>query len=386
MTGRGRGMSKAAAGRPALALALALAMLLPACALALPGCSASARGTAPPEAEEERAPEPPAAPPAVVNPLNGMEAASADLVARRPLAVKVENDPAARPQSGLVDAEMVIEELVEGGVTRFICLFLAGESAVLGPNRSVRPCDIDILYHLQPLLICSGGAPQVLAMVRQSGLAFLEEDAAHFWRDPKRPAPHNLYTSTERLRAYLAEQGDAFDRPTVSGLAFRTEAEVRAAREALLSAAGGGEGAAGPSLLPLEFEVNQVAVAYGAGCDVVYRYDPATNVYARILHGKPHTDKGTGAQVAPRNVIIQYVKLSPSGVKDVTGSDTPNLEVVGTGSCLVFSGGKVYGGTWKKPDRSSPTRYCFPDGSEIRLFPGQTWLHLIPRDISVTVN
>ena len=174
-------------------------------------------------------------PQAIIDPLNGMEVASADLITRRPLAVKVENDPAARPQSGLVDAEVVIEELVEGGVTRFICLFLANESPALGPNRSVRPSDIDILYFLQPLLICSGGAPQVMAMVRQSGLAYLEEDDTHFWRDRSRVAPHNLYTSTEKLRAYLAEQGDAFNQPTVSGLAFRTAAEVQAAREALVS-------------------------------------------------------------------------------------------------------------------------------------------------------
>ena len=74
-------------------------------------------------------------------------------------------------------------------------------------------------------------------------------------------------------------------------------------------------------------------------------------------------------------------------MRDVTRSEHARLlEVVGTGQCLVFSGGKVYGGTWKKPDRNSPTRYYYPDGSEIRLYPGQTWIHLIPEDIPLTVG
>ena len=185
-----------------LALALALLLLARLCP-----ATTSTQGLASQAQEEEELPDTSAAAPQVIiDPLNGMEVASNDLITRRPGGQGGER-PRRAPPERPGRRRGVIEELVEGGVARFICLFLANESPALGPNRSVRPNDIDILYFLQPLLIARGGAPQVMAMVRQSGLAYLEEDDAHFWRDRSRVAPHNLYTSTEKLRAYLAEQG-----------------------------------------------------------------------------------------------------------------------------------------------------------------------------------
>ena len=365
-------------------LALLSGLLLAAACLATLGCDASTQGAAAevPAVEEEALPDTSGVtvPTVIIDPLNGEVVASADLITRRPLAIKVENDPAARPQSGLVDAEMITEELVEGGVTRFICYFLANDSAAVGPNRSVRPSDIDITYFLQPLLICSGGANQVMAMVRQSGLMYLEEDGAHFWRDHKRVAPHNLYTNTDRLRAFLAEQGDTYNQAAAGGLFFYTPDEVAAEQAALSS----GEGLEVKPGFPLQ--VDDIGIAYGSSCDCTYTYDPVTNQYYRFVHGKPHTDLTSGQQLAPRNVIIQYVEVSSSGLKDVLGTDTPNSKVVGTGTFLAFSGGEVFAGNWKKPTRNDPTRYYLFSGKELVLYPGQTWVHLIPTSIPVTIK
>jgi hypothetical protein len=371
-----RGRTRRAGPLPLL-LALLLAGLL-ASSLAFSGCAPSAQGQAAEVSREEAAEPVVEAPKPIIDPLNGEVVASAELITRRPLAVKVENDPAARPQSGLVDAEMVVEELVEGGVTRFICFFLANESSALGPNRSVRPSDIDITYYLKPLLICSGGAPQVMAMVRQSGLMYLEEDGTHFWRDRKRSAPHNLYTNTERLRAYLAEQGDTYNQAVAGGLTFYSPEELAAMQAALAQ----GE----PPEIPvgvIPVKAGSINVAYGSGCAASYQYDPASNKYLRFVQSKPHTDLTTGAQLAPRNVIVEYVQLSSSGVRDVVGTETPNSEVVGKGQCLIFSGGKVVAGTWSKASRNDPTRYFDAIGREIELYPGQTWIHLIPDSIKV---
>lgn len=375
-------------GEKILALSLAL-VLVTVVTLPLAGCRASTRGLAlEKESVTEEQPPPP-----IVNPLTGEVVDSEAEIARRALAVKIENDPAARPQSGLVDAELVWEELVEGGVTRFICIYLAHESGMLGPNRSVRPSDIDITYFLEPLLVCSGGAPLIMSMVRSSGMMYLEEDGTHFWRDRNRRAPHNLYTNTEKLRAYLVSRGDVFGKVVQSGLSFYSEEEAQSLLEAIKRDAGGepdgeetGQGteAEAESAFSALPSATDIAIAYLASCAVSYRYDVGRNLYLRYMQNKPHTDLVTGAQVAPRNVIVQYVQVTPSGLKDVLGADSPNSQVIGSGKCLVFSGGKVLQGTWSKRSRKEPTIFRDLMGYEIKLFPGQTWIHLIPESIKLT--
>jgi len=303
-----------------------------------------------------------------VNPLTGEEVSSWDLLIRRPLAVKVENDPQARPQSGIINADLVYEELVEGGMTRFICVYLARDSLSIGPTRSARPSDIDITCFLDPLLICSGGASHVISMLRASGMMFITEDSRHFWRDRSRRAPHNLYTSTDLLRAYLEESGDDYCRLPDSGLVFDSQTQT-------------GEGGSGGDSAASATEIN---IRYKAAtCAASYQYDAASDSYLHSINGAPHTDLTTGKRVAPRNVIVQVVTVTWSGARDAAGAQTPNLGVVGSGKCLVFSGGKVYTGTWEKADRGSPTRFKDPLGNPIRLRPGQTWIHLVTEDIGV---
>lgn len=334
----------------------ALGLLLFSVMAGLGGCS-PARSS-----RDEAGPAPkPGEPP--VNPLSGEEVSSWDLLRRRPLAVKVENDPKARPQSGIVDADLVYEELVEGGVTRFICIYLSRDSRVIGPTRSARLSDIDITYYLDPLLICSGGANQVISMVKSAGMEYISEDSTHFWRDRTRKAPHNLYTSTELLRRYLAETGDEYNKLPQSGLVFSQDPGEEQ-RSAMYSSA------------------TAITIPYKASiCAASYQYDPSTDTYLHSINGVPHTDLTTGKRVAPRNVIVQFITVTGSGIYDASGSETPNLRVIGSGKCLVFVGGKVFHGTWQKPNRNSPTRFLDENGRDIPLHPGQTWIHLVTEDI-----
>jgi len=354
-------------------------LLLVTLAAGLAGCAATKA------AQDGNAPEPePEAPP--INPLTGEEVASWDLITRRPLAVKVENDPKARPQSGIIDADLVYEELVEGGVTRFICIYLSKDSPVIGPDRSARPSDIDICFFLDPLFICSGGASQVTSMIRASGMLYIEEDQTHFWRDRSRRAPHNLYTSSDLLRQYLAEEGDSYNQLPDSGLTF-VSGEEKAVENEPEGTEGGeeaeeGTDAEGSVMVSQAVTIN---IPYKASiCAASYQYDAASDSYLHFIQGVAHTDLTTGAQVAPSNVIIQYVTLTSSGIRDVTGAETPISQVIGSGRALVFNGGKVYHATWQKPNRTSPTRFVDENGDDIPLHPGQTWIHLIPEDIKVT--
>ncbi|MBC7229785.1 MAG: DUF3048 domain-containing protein [Actinobacteria bacterium] len=351
-------------------------LLLSATLLPLAGCKATRVG----EETVEPPPEPEKPP---VNPLTGETVASWDLVTRRPLAVKVENDPKARPQSGIVDADLVFEELVEGGVTRFICIYLSRDSQAIGPTRSARPSDIDIISFLDPLLICSGGSTAVISMVQASGLHYITEDASHFWRERSRRAPHNLYTSTSLLRQYLAENGDSFNKLPDAGLYF---AEDGASEEP--EGAGGQEegedGGEAASQSVMYSPATAISIAYKATiCAASYQYDAATRSYLHFIQGAPHTDATTGRQVAPRNVIVQYVRVTDSGLRDTTGASVPESHVTGSGKCLVFTDGKAYHATWRKNNRNSPTVYVDENGDPVPLAPGQTWIHLINEEIAV---
>jgi hypothetical protein len=356
---------------------LLLSLLLP-----IAGCAATNASTN----EAEPAPEPEKPP---VNPLTGEEVSSLDLVMRRPLAVKVENDAQARPQSGIIDADLVYEELVEGGITRFICIYLSKESSAIGPTRSARPSDIDITFFINPLLICSGGSTAVISMVQAAGMKYISEDATYFWRERTRRAPHNLYTSTALLRQYLLESGDSFGSLPDSGLYFAEptgEAEGEASGSTGDAAAGettGEEAAVEKSVMV--GKATTISVAYKAAmCAASYQYDASTDKYLHSIQGAPHNDLTTGSRVAPRNVVIQYVTVTSSGLRDVTGAPVPVSQVTGSGQCLVFAGGEVYHATWKKGSRSVPTTFTDENGNPVPLRPGQTWIHLIPEDIPVT--
>jgi hypothetical protein len=342
-----------------MSVTLAILLLLP-----LAGCAPS-RAAQDTTVVESQPPKP------VINPLTGEAVSSLDCISRRPLAVKVENDPKARPQSGIIDADLVYEEIVEGGVTRFMCIYLSKDCSAIGPTRSARISDIDMAFFLNPLLICSGGAPNVMAAVKASGLLYIEEDSQHFWRDRKKPAPHNLYTSTDRLRQYLAQSGDTFNALPVSGLAFGQTAQDQAQQDGQTSA----EGGAGTPATAIKIPYKSVI------CTGEWQYDAASDTYLHSINGTPHTDLTTGKRVAFRNVIVQYVKLVDSGARDVTGAPVPTTQVVGSGKCLVFSGGKVQSGTWKKASRSSPTEFVDSEDNPIELRAGQTWIHLVTDDI-----
>ncbi len=361
-------------------LFFALTLLLSSALLSsLAGCKAAkvADETAAPPPEPEKPP---------VNPLTGKVVTSWDLVTRRPLAVKVENDPKARPQSGIVDADIVYEELVEGGVTRFICIYLSKDSQAIGPTRSARPSDIDIVFFLDPLLICSGGSTAVISMVQASGLLYITEDAAHFWRERSRRAPHNLYTSTSLLRQYLAENGDAFNKLPDAGLYFAAEeGEGGPEDEGETESGGGGQGGETAPGSAMVSAATSIDIAYKATiCAASYQYDASSRTYLHYIQKAPHTDAATGKQVAPSNVIVQYVTVTDSGLRDTTGAFVPESRVIGSGKCLVFTDGKVYHATWRKNNRNSPTVFVDENGDPVPLKPGQTWIHLVNEEIAVT--
>ncbi|MGH2637361.1 MAG: DUF3048 domain-containing protein [Actinomycetota bacterium] len=278
-----------------------------------------------------------------------------DAVPARPaLAVKVENYPDARPQAGLASADIVYEEPVEGGITRFIALFQCAGVDRVGPVRSARVADPDVLAQYGvPVLAYSGGAPNVVRVVAEADLVPLDETtgAAAFTRDPNRPAPHNLYVDTSSLYR-IAQAGH---RTPAAVFRYRAVLEGRARRV---------------STIHLPFSPNYA--------DVFWTWSRRLDAWVRSHGGEPHVDE-SGQPVSAENVVVQMVSV----VVGPRGGITPHLELTGSGRAYVFRDGRMIVGRWERASLRDVTRFSTKDGAEIALAPGRTWVELFPDDLPV---
>ncbi len=289
------------------------------------------------------------------NPLTGE--ATRDAADRTALAVKIDNVPRARPQVGLNQADIVVEEKVEGDLTRLIAIFQSDVPSVVGPVRSIRTTDFDMLAQFDnPMLAASGANATVLRLLESAPVQNVNAlvGGAAYYRDTSRSAPHNLFVKTGELFPI------ATDPTSTPPVIFR----YRSTGQATANAAGASAG---------------VDLAFG-GTNVSYRWDGQRGGWVRRQDGVLHTEPG-GALIVPENVVVMTVDYAVS-VADV---ESPEAITVGQGRVDVFTNGVRVTGTWK---RSSATdRLVFTDGTgtEILLTPGETWIALAPAG-SVTIR
>ena len=287
--------------------------------------------------------------PAVPAPLTGLPADP--VLLRRPaLAVKIDNILTARPQAGLNNADVIYEELAEGGLTRFVAVFHSRDADPVGPVRSVRPSDPELIAPLNPLFAHSGGAAAVLELLRGARLADVGFDANPdaYTRRRDRRSPQNLYSSTARLYAKArpgATPPPAFSRFLAPGAPYAATGAAPATRISL---------AAGPTV------------------SADYEYDAPSGTWRRISEGRPHMLEGDG-QLAPTTVIVQFVPYDPFPPDPMVFV----AKTVGTGDVAVMTAGTVVRGKWSKPSPTSVTSYTDSAGGPIVLPPGQTLVHLV---------
>jgi hypothetical protein len=296
---------------------------------------------------------------------------------RPALAVKIENAKPARPQSGLEFADVVYEELVEGGITRFIGVFHSQEASTLGPVRSARMVDPDILMEYHAQFAYSGGSTAVRSYVDKSGLVILSHTkaAGAYHRVKTRRAPHNLYSSTEEL---WAAGGGGNDPPQVFSF---SETRPRPLPAPSPSSSPGPSASPSPYVAPGA----SVTIPFSGAQTSVFRYDPASDRYLRFQgsgYGKrmrlePHT-MAEGAQIAPRNVLLMFVQVAVGSHRDAVGNYSPEISVVGTGRTLLFRNGILVPGRWSRGSLGARTKFADSSGHALRLAPGQTWVELVP--------
>jgi Protein of unknown function (DUF3048) N-terminal domain/Protein of unknown function (DUF3048) C-terminal domain len=317
-------------------------------ALALAGCSGGQER--PPAPAPSTAPATTAAPP--VFPLTGLPAEGAR-AARPALSVKVDNTRAARPQAGLNDADLVHEELVEGGLTRLLVTFHSRDAAEVVPVRSARPVDGPLLRQLGGGLFgFAGAAAGVLERVRRtSDATFLGPDQAPgaYRRLPDRPAPYNLATSTAALYRAGARAGEG---PPPPFLAFAGQP-------------------------PPGRQAARVGLRFSPSARAGWRWDAAGRRYLRDQDGAPDR-LVDGRPVTTDNVVVLSVVVRLDENRDVLGNRTPDPVVVGRGRAWLLRDGRVLAGTWRRAAADQPLRLLGQDGEPLALHPGRTWVELLP--------
>lgn len=278
--------------------------------------------------------------------------------ARAVLIVKIDNAPKARPQAGINDADVVVEEGVEGGVTRFATLFHSRDAVSVGPVRSARSTDLLFAQQLGRPLFAYSGANAIFAdLVRKAPLVDVGVGRfpALYKRQPGRPSPYNLFSETRGL--YAAAPDDKT--PPAPLFSYR--------------AAGEAPPAAGSDPAPRVQAVWKLNIT----TTVVYAWDEASQTFKRTTDGTPHLDAG-GTQVAPENVVFQVVGYRNTGLVDTSGAAVPEAELIGEGEAWVLTAGRLIKGQWSRPTEAQTTTYTLPSGEPIKLTPGRTWLELVP--------
>ena len=359
--------------RPFLAVAAALVALLvsacggggtPAALVEVPRTTPSATSTTPPASPSPAstaATDPAATGGAVVAPLTGEPVADLALMSSPAVGVKVDNAPRGRPQQGLERADVVFEELVEGGLTRFLAVFHSREVGTVGPVRSGRDVDADLFPPFDGVLAIAGAAPETYGVLFGAGLTLYEEDQAGgaIRRAPGRPPPHNLVADVASLRTVS-------DQPAAEPQwAFRAEPP--------------------PGGTPTADAVLQFTVGSRDDVEAAWAWRSERGVWERGQEGTRHRTL-SGDQVAAENVVIVRVEVGSGGGVDVTGSATVSMDLVGEGPAVILRNGQRYDGTWSKEGREAPFRWLRPDGEELPLAPGRTWVELLPTGGSVAFD
>ncbi|CAI6079918.1 DUF3048 domain-containing protein [Cohnella sp. JJ-181] len=289
---------------------------------------------------------------AFLAPLTGLPVEQA--VTRRPLSVMINNFKAARPQSGLTHADTVWEILAEGGITRLLAIFQSQTfDDPIGPIRSIRPYLIDIGETYGGVLVHAGASNDALAILQHSGKADMDEinnAGAYFYRSKDRKAPHNLYSTQEKL--YTGARKMKYEETAAVPLVhFDPAPDVI------------GEPAA--TQIQIKFQLSDYKVSY--------RYDAASHLYARSVNGEPHIDLNNARQLTAANLVVLSAKHHAY-------DDYGRLEIDlnAGGEAVAFQEGRAIACEWKR-ERGDIVR-LYRDGRELKFLPGTTYYHVVPTD------
>ena len=287
-------------------------------------------------------------------PLTGLPVAAGEDVEKTypVLVTKIDNTYASSPQLGLGKADLVVEELVEGGLTRLAAFFYTRLPTKVGPVRSMRASDIGIVSPAKATVVTSGAAGGTIARIKGAGIQFFQEGAPGLSRDTSRSAPYNVFADLTKV---ADEAAISPTRPD-DYLPWGEEADF-------------------PSGQP----ASKVAVTFGGGHTTNWTYD-----------GKGYINENTyaakGDHFPADTVVVLKVRVGDAGYLDPAGNPVPETKFTGKGPALIFHGGKLVRGTWTKSDLKASIKLATRAG-DLTVPAGHTWIELLPiatGDLTIT--
>jgi hypothetical protein len=312
--------------------------------LLLAGCGGDDKGG------EKKSEEPEAAPSAAVEvpatwPLTGLQVPDGQNVEKQHpvMVLKMDNTASSAPQVGLSKADLVVEELVEGGVTRLAAFYYSKIPGDVGPVRSMRASDIGIVAPVKGAMVTSGAAAVTIGRIQGAGIEFFQEGAKGFYRDSGRSAPYNLFTDMSKT-ATLAKGKAA--RPD-DYLPWGTAAD-----------------------LPKGQKATSIAASFSGG--------HTTNwVFRDKGYVNENTFAADGDEFPADSVLVLRVKVGDAGYTDPAGNPVPETKFEGKGAALLFHQGRLVRGTWAKKNLKAPIQLTTKAG-KLLVPAGKTWIELVP--------
>ncbi len=301
--------------------------------------------------------------PADQNPLTGLTVTNTALLQRRPIMVRIGNDPVTRPQMGLDKADMVYEELVEGWITRFTAVYLTNDPPMIGPIRSARLINVQLTPQYQAALAHSGGSDPVRWELSQLDIVNFDEffTPQPFVSRPNEGWQTRLHFNAKAARDYMtAEKMEKAIK--LRGFVFSDK-------------------------LDLNFDTaNEITVPYTAQvCDAKWVYDTARGQYLRFMGGDIFTNP-EGQQIGATNVLIYFADHQKTDiVEDITLATSTRIIVNGRGKVWLARDGKILKGNWETNGQETPL-FTFDNGQPMPLKPGNSWVEVVPLDYEITVD
>ncbi len=280
-------------------------------------------------------------------PLTGLEVEEdGTSVKKHPvLVLKMDNTEASAPQRGLGDADLVVEELVEGGLTRLAVFYYTKLPRVAGPVRSMRASDIGIVSPVNGSMITSGAAGVTIRRLKKAGVDFYSEGAEGLARDNARSAPYNLFANVSTVGR---EAGGKPARP-IDYLPFGPAAD-----------------------LPQGQPATAIDARFSGGHVTSWKFD-----------GKGYVNDNTfakkGEEFPADTLLVLRVRVGDAGYTDPAGNPVPETKLEGQGQAMLFTNGRLVRGTWKKDGLDSPLRLSTKAGTLV-VPPGRTWIELVPKN------
>lgn len=288
--------------------------------------------------------------------LTGSRVADEAATTQAVTAIMIENSPDARPQSGLKSSGVVFEAIAEGGITRFAALYQQDKPALIGPVRSVRMYFVDWIAAFNASVAHIGGSQAALNEVRNGNYRDIDQffNSSYYYRAADRYAPHNVYTTFEKLDALNTAKG--FTTSAFTGFTRKDSVASKA-----------------PNATSMSVDISS------SPYDSSYVYNATTNTYDRSEGGAPHMDRESG-QISPRVVIVMTIPertVLEDGYRE-------QIDTIGSGKAVIFQDGTAQEVTWTKATKQSQIVFTDAEGKDVPLARGQTWLTSVPTDGGVT--